>query len=336
MSGLTLKSTQFRRERERAWDELEALVARCDSDGIRSLSAAEVLSLSTLYQHAVGSLSTARAISLDRNLLEYLESLVARAHLCVYGFRQRPWDAAREFLVDVFPSAVRRRKAHAAVALVILLGTMAAGSAMVARDEERYYAVVSSERAGGRTPAATTEALRKTLYDEEQNTSLELESFATLLFTHNAGIGLLCAALGVAAGLPIPPLLAMTGLELGAMAELFRSRGLALEFWAWVLPHGVTELLAVVLCAAAGLSAGFAFVFPGDRTRRDAVAAVGQDAGTIVLGALGMFLIAATVEGIFRQTVLSVPVRWAVAVGFAALWACYFTLVGRGHERELR
>ena len=83
MSAYRLKSSQFRSERELAWLELERLVARCQSRGLRSLAAEEVLELTKLYQHAVGSLSIARAISLDRSLLDYHESLVASPHIIV-------------------------------------------------------------------------------------------------------------------------------------------------------------------------------------------------------------------------------------------------------------
>jgi uncharacterized membrane protein SpoIIM required for sporulation len=327
-----LKSSQFRRERESAWRKLEALVARCDRDGVRALNAEEVLDLSTLYQHAVGSLATARAISLDRNVAEYLETLVARAHLCVYGFRQRPSEAVREFAVSVFPGTVRRWRRFVAASLAVLLGAVAAGSLLVARDEDRYYALVPLDRAAGRTPMASTESLKRTLYDRGGGEAFELEGFATALFTHNAQVGLLCAALGAAGGLPVPPLLATTGLELGAMSELFRSRGLGVEFWAWILPHGVTELLALVLCAAAGLGTGFAFLFPGARTRRDAASAAGREAGTIVVGAVAMFLIAAAFEGVFRQRVGSPEIRWAVAGTIGVLWGAYFLWAGRRRD----
>lgn len=334
MSHGELRSSQFRRQREAAWRQLEGLVERCERDGVRTLSADDVIQLSTLYQHAVGSLATARAISLDRNVMDYLESLVARAHLGVYGYRQRPWDAIREFVVREFPATVRRWRWYVAAAAAILVAAVVAGAVLVAVDEDRYYTLVSMDRAAGRTPSASTEALKRTLYDRGEGAAFELESFATALFAHNAQVGLLCAALGVAAGLPIPPLLTMTGLELGAMAELFRSRGLGLEFWGWILPHGVTELLAVVLCAAAGLATGFAFVFPGARTRRDAVSAAGRDAGTIVLGAVVMFLVAAAFEGIFRQRVTSPEVRWLVAIAVAIGWPAYFTVSGRARGRR--
>jgi uncharacterized membrane protein SpoIIM required for sporulation len=335
LSDFRLKSSQFRSERELAWLELEVLIKKCQEHGLRSLSADEVLELTKLYQHAVGSLSTARAISLDRSLLDYLESLVSRAHLAVYGLRRRPVEVIGDFLVRTFPGTVRRFRWHLAAAILCLAASVAAGSLIVARDHDHYYALVASSRSAGRTPTATTDELRRPLYDSGPGKALALEHFATALFTHNARVGLLCAALGVAAGLPIAPLLAATGLELGAMAELYRSRGLGLEFWAWILPHGVTELLAVALCAAAGLAFGTALAFPGARTRRESMASQGREAALLVLGAMGMFLIAAAIEGVFRQTVQSPGIRWGVSVSTALFWILYFGLAGRRRGTRL-
>jgi len=62
--------------------------------------------------------------------------------------------------------------------------------------------------------------------------------------------------------IPVFLLLFLNGLTLGAFSALFASRGLAGDFWGWVLPHGLTELLAVVLCAG-GLVLAQALLFPG-------------------------------------------------------------------------
>ena len=88
MSAPRLKSTEFRKEREASWRELERLVDRCERKGIRSLEAAELARLPVLYRATVSSLSVARAISLDRNLVEYLEALSTRAYSSVYGVRR--------------------------------------------------------------------------------------------------------------------------------------------------------------------------------------------------------------------------------------------------------
>jgi uncharacterized membrane protein SpoIIM required for sporulation len=150
------------------------------------------------------------------------------------------------------------------------------------------------------------------------------------LFTHNARVGMLCAALGFAAGVPVMLLLFTNGLLLGAFAALYQDRGLGIEFWAWILPHGVTELLAVVLCGAAGLAVGESLLFPGRHTRLVNLGRRGREAGVVVLGAVLMLLLAGLVEGIFRQTVHDVFVRLSVALLSAVWWTLYFTGAGRG------
>jgi uncharacterized membrane protein SpoIIM required for sporulation len=322
-----VKSLEFRREREGSWMELEGLIARVEASGLRTLTAAELSRLPVLYRATLSSLSVARSISLDVNVREYLESLAARAYVCVYGAKRPALEAARRFLTERFPSMVRALRGHVALsAAIMVLGTVT-GWALTTTDPNRFYALVDSDYAGGRTPASTTEELRQVLYDDK-NAADMLGAFAAFLFTHNARIGMLCAALGFAAGVPVMLLLFTNGLLLGAFAALYQDRGLGLEFWAWILPHGVTELLAVVLCGAAGLSVGQALLFPGRHTRLANMGARGREAGVVVLGAVLMFLLAGLVEGIFRQTVHSVPLRLGVTVLSAVFWTVYFARVG--------
>jgi uncharacterized membrane protein SpoIIM required for sporulation len=92
----------------------------------------------------------------------------------------------------------------------------------------------------------------------------------------------------------------------------------------------------VVLCGAAGLVIGQSWVFPGEKLRMDNLRERGRDAGIVVLGAVIMFFIAGLIEGIFRQTVTNIEVRYAVAAGTAMFWIWYYTLCGRGRERRAK
>jgi uncharacterized membrane protein SpoIIM required for sporulation len=324
-----MKSLEFRKEREGSWTELESLIARVEAWGLGTLSAAELSRLPVLYRATLSSLSVARAISLDANVVEYLESLAARAYVCVYGAKRPPLEAARRFVAERFPATVRALRRHLAVsAALMLLGTVT-GLGLTATDPNRFYALVGEDYAQGRTPASTTEELRQVLYDDKQPADL-LGAFAMYLFTHNARVGMLCAALGFAAGVPVMLLLFTNGLLLGAFAALYQERGLGVEFWAWILPHGVTELLAVVLCGAAGLAVGESLLFPGRHTRLVNLGLRGRESGVVVLGAVLMLLLAGLVEGIFRQTVHDVFLRLSVAGLSAVFWTVYFMRVGRG------
>jgi uncharacterized membrane protein SpoIIM required for sporulation len=202
----------------------------------------------------------------------------------------------------------------------------ATGYALVAADMERFDSLIDPTYAGGRDPSATTEELRQPLYA----TGHLLTTFAMFLFGHNARIGLTAAALGVVAGLPTALLVFQNGVLLGAFVALYDSRGLGLEFWAWVLPHGVTELLAVAVCGAAGLAIGEGLLFPGRSSRLRSAGERGREVAPLILGAVLMFFAAGLVEGIFRQTVQDVGIRLLVAATSAAFWVIYLVAGGRG------
>lgn len=333
MTGPRLKSQEFRREREASWRDLERLVSRVEAGGIRSLSPADLSRLPVLYRAALSSLSVARAISLDRNLLVYLETLSARAYVCVYAARRRLSDALADFFARSFPSAVRRRGAPVLFSMVaFLLGAVVAW-VLVTRDADRFWSFVSPEMAQGRDPAASTDALRNALYSRRDATD-QLVAFASFLFTNNARVGLLAFALGIAAGIPTFFLLFTNGMVLGAFGALYHSRGLGFELWAWLLPHGIPELTAVVLCGGAGFTIAQAVLFPGDRTRRQALAERGREAGVIVLGAVALLFVAGLVEGIFRQRVHDLGARYAVAIGMAVFVTWWLGFVGRAASGE--
>jgi uncharacterized membrane protein SpoIIM required for sporulation len=330
-ASVALKSAAFRAEREASWRELEGLVARLERGGVAALAPPELARLPVLYRGALSSLSVARAISLDRNVVEYLESLSARAYLAVYGTRRHLGEALADFFVRRFPRAVRAHRWQLAAAAALLVLGAAAGWALTARDAERFYAFVDPAYAQGRGPASSTESLREVLYADRDAAAL-LKTFAMFLFQHNARIGLLAFAVGFAGAVPTALLVFSNGLVLGAFAALYAGRGLGLEFWAWLLPHGVTELTAVVLCGAAGIALGQALLFPGREERLAGLARRGREAGVVALGAVALFFAAALVEGIFRQLVHAVPVRLAVALGSAALLLLW--LVASGRERR--
>jgi uncharacterized membrane protein SpoIIM required for sporulation len=326
--ALELKSAAFRAEREASWLELERLVAAVERRGARALSAHDLSRLPVLYRAALSSLSVARAISLDRNVLDYLESLSARAYLAVYGSRRHLREALSDFFGRRFPGAVRAHRWQVLIAFgLVALGALT-GFALTLRDAERFYAFVAPALAQGRGPTSSTESLREVLY-ERSGLARALTSFAMFLFGHNARIGLFAFAIGFAGAVPAALLMFANGLVLGAFAALYHSRGLSLDLWGWILPHGVTEFTAVALCGAGGIALGQALVFPGRDERLACLAARGREAGVMAIGAVVLFFLAGLLEGIFRQLVHSVPIRYAVAAASAALWGSYFLLAGR-------
>src|SRR3954462_40347 len=157
MESATLKSTQFRREREPSWHELEVLLEKLKRGSPRSLTPQELTRLPTLYRGALSSLSVARSISLDQSLLAYLESLANRAYFQIYGPRASFAAVAMGFLRHGFPQAVRRLVGASLLGIGLTAIAAIAGYFLCHANPEWYYTLMPGEMADGRVPTATAE-----------------------------------------------------------------------------------------------------------------------------------------------------------------------------------
>jgi uncharacterized membrane protein SpoIIM required for sporulation len=305
------------------WDRLAALLRRAGRDP-RRLSPAELDELVRLHLRTSSHLSTVRTELHDPDLTAWLSSLVARSSAIVHGSRPRTWSTLLRGVGEVLPAAVWHVRVHVlaatglfvivTAAVTVWLGLSdaavelalpeAAGEAYLERDFEGYY---SSE------PGTT---------------------FAARVFTNNVAVGALAFGAGVAWGLPTIGVLALNAANLGVAAGLFHAAGDAGRFWGLILPHGLLELTAVFLAAGAGLSLGWSVIDPGDRSRRASLAEAGRRAVVILLGLVGVFLIAGLLEAFV--TPASAPTWVRVGTG-AVVWVAVLAhLVVRGRRAASR
>ncbi len=330
MAEIILKSFQFRREREASWRELEAILRKVERRSARALSPQELMRLPTLYRAVLSSLSVARSISLDQGLLSYLENLANRAYFQIYGPRTTLLRTVIDFAVRGFPRAVRTLRWHVALSALLLLLGIVVGFRLYQADTDWYYTLMPGGMIEGRTPAVSTDELRSTLYEKLKIDEVSFLPFlGSLLFIHNAGFSITAFALGIALGVPTIGLMLYQGLSLGVFIALFASHGLGIDVGGWLFIHGTTELMAVSLCGGAGLALADAVLFAERRNRLAALAERGRVAGTMVLGAVCMLLVAGALEGLGRQLILSEGLRYLIGIGMAALWLLLFLRGGR-------
>ncbi|WP_425981583.1 stage II sporulation protein M [Brevundimonas sp. TWP1-2-1b1] len=317
-----LKSQRFRQAREEDWRRLERLMDKAEKGSASKLTDAEILAVPVLYRSTLSALSVARETSLDQGLIDYLETLSARAYFFVYGSRATIQDRLVAFFRTDWPAAVRGLWRETLISATLMLLGALVGGWLVMHEPEWFYAFVPADLSGGRDPAASTETLRATLdgADDAQG----LSAFAAYLFTHNAQVALLAFALGFALCLPTGLLILYNGATLGAFFALFASRGLGFELGGWLLIHGVTELFAVILAGAAGLRIGWAVAFPGQRRRMDAAVEAGRTAAIAMGGVVVMLMFAGLLEGFGRQLIVDTGLRYAVAAATAVIWGLYF------------
>jgi len=330
--SVVMRSRQFRLERESTWRELEQLLEQIAANGVMALAIEQRQRFPQLYRSALSSLSVARAIALDRALIEYLNNLCLRAFLTVYAPPRHITRDLSVFVQQQIPSAVRGLRWHAAIMVALLLLGSLSGFVLVHRNEGWFTELVPVDLANGRGPLSTSAELRSVLTAPLPGLMQTTEMVANSLFTHNTTIGLLMFGMGFLAGIPTVLFCVQQGLILGAFFALHSARGLTTEFAGWVFIHGVTELGAIVLFGAAGLRLGELLVFPGKHSRIDNYALHAPTAGMVAVCGGAMLVIAAILEGVFRQAVISTDVRLTMAAGSLLFWLWYFGLAGRTRD----
>lgn len=328
-----LRSVRFRKEREASWKSLEDLINRVEASGMGNLSFDEARDLSALYRQTVNSLSVAREISLDRALLDYLENLAARAYLVIYA----PQAGIKDLVVKLFTKGIPQAARRSLPAMIIGFGLMIMGGLLgyflFMQDNSWFYTFVPGSLSDGRSPGASTEYLRSTVYDEDTNVMNSLGSFAAYLFSHNTQVAILVFSLGAFCMAPSFLLTFYNGTVLGAFIGLFVDAGLGYDIAAWLSIHGVTEIAAICIACAGGTQLGMAVLMPGQMTRKDALRVRGRDATKLLILAACMLFVAGILEGFFRQTVQSPVLRLTIGWGIGALWVFWLATAGRGEDR---
>jgi len=112
---------RFIKERKTVWQRLEELLELLDHMTLRRLHREEVRELGRIYRRTASDLAIARAESRDPRLVNYLNSLVIRAHGRIY--RADPQGAARirNFFARDFPQSFRRTWRYTATAFGVFL-----------------------------------------------------------------------------------------------------------------------------------------------------------------------------------------------------------------------
>ncbi|MCV9946258.1 stage II sporulation protein M [Rhizobium sp. WYCCWR 11279] len=325
----TLRSARFRLEREAHWRQLDELVTRAEKGGAATLGYDEVRNLATGYRQAMNSLSVARDISLDRALIAYLESLCARAYLVVYAPQESLGGLMSRLLLHGIPQAVRRSALPLFIGFLALILGALAGYRLCTNDPSWFYTLVPPEMADQRTPDASTDYLRSTIYGDEGHDSDRLAAFSAFLFSHNTTIVILIFTLGVFVSVPSFILTFYNGLILGAFFAMFDQRGLGYDVFAWLSIHGVTELAAIAIACAGGARLGLAVLLPGARTRKEALRHQAHDAVKLAILAALMLVVAAFIEGFLRQLIQDPLWRIVIGWGMGLFWVGWLLLGGR-------
>jgi len=300
-------------ERTVRFEELLDRVERLRPGG---LGFEELREIGALYRTESVRLSRMRERGDDTDAIRHLNALCVRAYTLLYG-GSLPRRQSRAAAFAALAGCIGRTWWAQSVAWLLLVAGMLIGGILAGRELQALPALIPGGM--GYTPdmierlATSPEA--RAAFLARRDTPLEgRAAFGSFLFVHNTRVGLLSFATGMLAAIPTVLLQLYNGLVLGAFFSIFLRDPLPVEFAAWILPHGIPELTAICLCAAAGLILGTAVAAPGRAGRRVALREAVAPALTLVACSVPLFVLAALIESFVRESALGTAPRLAVAL----------------------
>ncbi|WP_229591531.1 stage II sporulation protein M [Pseudodesulfovibrio sediminis] len=305
------------------WQELEKLMVRARKGrGIKRLKPAELSRLDQLYRRTTVHLAQVLSRSNDDALIQYLNNLTSTTHSIIYISDKSPFlGKVGRFFIEGFPRAIARNWRFHLIALLLFLGGLFLGYFASFHDPLASYMIMPDGE--HRTMGATAEQLVEALRSGRDTGQGKKIFFASYLSQHNIKVGLMSLTMGVLAGIPTILLTIYNGMILGAFTATHHSVGIFVEYWAWILPHGVPEISAIILFSGVGLRLGWAVVAPGLLSRRRSIVSASKDAMLTILGGGVLLVLASLVESFLRQSHLPSTERLIFAAISAAFLASY-------------
>jgi uncharacterized membrane protein SpoIIM required for sporulation len=315
---------RFIGERKGAWQRLEDLLGLLDSSSLRRLHREEVRELGRIYRRTASDLAIARAESRDPRLINYLNSLVIRAHGRIYRADAQAPRRLRNFFARDFPRTFRRTWRYTAVSFIVFLAFFLIGFLGTWRDPD------FSELAGVEPAFRQLYIETRTHWWEELNEANQMGS--SRILTNNIFVTFLAFAYGAFLGIGTLYVMAMNGASIGAVLALTYRAGFGNDLLTFMVGHGVIELSCIFIAGGAGMMIGLSILVPGDLSRADALKARGLEAVRLIAGCAVLLVLAGIIEGFISPA----PIPAAIKFGIAALTgiALYFYLLLAGRDED--
>src|SRR6266496_3867884 len=302
---------RFINERKTAWQRLEGLLHLVDRMSLRKLHREEVRELGRIYRRTASDLAIARAESRDPRLINYLNSLVIRAHGRIYRADAQGGGRIRNFFARDFPQTFRRTWRYTALSFVVVL-VFSVGSFIGTRLDPEF-----SEFAGISPYFREVVINKRTHWWQDLNEANQIGS--SQIFTNNIRVTFYAFAYGA---------------MVGAILALTYRAGFGNDLVAFMVGHGVIELSCIFISGGAGLLIGSALLMPGDLTRGDALKSRGLEAIYLVVGCVPLLVVAGIIEGFISPAPISPIIKFSIGGITGIAMYSYLLLAGREQETK--
>ena len=303
------------------WKRLEDLLSMLRGNSLRGLSRAEVREFGELYRRAASDLAIARAETRDPKLINYLNSLVIRAHGKIYRAESNGAFLVWQFFARDFPQTFRRTWRYTWLAFAVFFAFAAASFLLCYND-----LTFADELGVGdvRVAAATDFRWWESLNEANQIGSSQI-------LTNNILISFKAFAYGAFFGIGTIYVLVFNGLHIGGVLgvcyKVNPAFGNALA--TFMVGHGVIELSCIFIAGGAGMLIGYSMINPGNLTRGAALKKSGLEAVRLAVGCAVLLFFAGIIEGFLSPSNLSPIIKITTGILTGIAMYSYLFLAGR-------
>lgn len=302
------------------WEAFRRLAERATRSGLDSFRPEELPDFAARYREAAADLARARTYRAERGTIAELERLVAAGHNALYRDERSSWRSLWRTVADEFPAAVVQSRRAVLLAFLVFAATGSIGYRMI-RDRPMLAEELLPEEMLRRAEEGRARSAEGRTYGEVGTAERPL--VASFIIVNNVRVAIGCLAGGMFAGVGALVVLGFNGLMLGSFAGHFANEGLLGYLLEFVVGHGVLELTAIWIAAAAGLLLGLAIVAPGDLSRSDALVVRGRVAVRMIGMTVVLLAIAGLIEGFLSVSGGGVAARVLAAAASLAFLALY-------------
>ncbi len=315
-----MKQAALPNEYRHIYEELKGHIHSSSHGGLKRRTVDEIEAFAHLYLVGLGMLSRLKANPDMRSFAPLFQKVLLEANILLYPEEEMTLAKLWRFFWTYLPAQLWENRYYYLAATLICGGATVIGFLIVMQNFEMASVFMPGSLRSSHELEEylfSTHAQSEMLMAGREYGATEKAVFATALMINNIRVAVICFTLGALFGIPTLLILIETGLMLGTLPALFY-HGDLYGLGAWLLPHGVPEISAILLAGGAGLKLGMSLLRPGEESTgirfRKALKSV---SGTIVL-CTGLLIWAGIVESFIRQSALSNEVRYTIA-GFSCL-----------------
>lgn len=320
-----MANDRFIDQRKSAWQRLEDLLKLLDGSSLRRLHREEVRELGRIYRRTASDLAIARAESRDPRLINYLNSLVIRAHGRIYQAETQGGSRIKEFFVREFPQTFRRTWQYTALSFCVFTLFSVIGFLGTRYDPE------FSELMGVSPSFRELYIETRIHWWEDLNEANQIG--ASAIATNNIQVTIYTFAFGALFGVGTLFYLAYNGAHIASVLALTYNAGFGKDLVTFMVGHGVIELSCIFIAGGAGLLIGSALLMPGDLSRADALKSRGKQAVRLMMGIAVLLVIAGIIEGFISPAPIPAAIKYSVASITGIALYSYLLLAGRDEPR---